>query len=170
MSNGSLFVEVNKDIFAEQIHKRGLIYADVSREVGVSNGYFKNIVGRSGSGRLPMTIVKSLEREFNLRPDDYSLEKNPYTENSPRGTTRKEKKANTEINEVINIDYDRVQKMIDKSVDKAISELKMDYDKLYQTMYGAIYKAVKQAWNEPIEKTNKIESVGSAKRVNGRAV
>lgn len=171
MSGFQTAFEVNKDVFADSIKKRGLSYRELSSILGTSPSYFKNVVSHSGHGKMSMIVAKSLEREFNLKPDDYSLEKNPYTEDSPRGATRSFKKKETvDSNETTTeIDYDHVQKMIDSAVDKAIKELKLDYEKLYQSIYSAVYHASKKAWNEPIEKTNKIEAV-SAKRVNGKAV
>lgn len=171
MSGFQTAFEVNKDVLASEFKKRGMTHKEIALHIGANPSYFKNILGHSGHGRISMVIAKSLEREFNLKPEDYSLEKNPYTEDSPRGTTRPPKKEEAfDSNETITeIDYDHVQKMIDSAVDKAIKELKLDYEKLYQSIYSAVYHASKKAWNEPIEKTNKIEAV-STKRVNGKTV
>lgn len=150
------YMEINKDKFREAFSKRQLSLDVVSVALNYSAGYFSNVSCASGSGQLQKQASLLLKYEYGIEPDEYSLEKNPYTEGSQKGPARAK---HTET-----IDYDRIQQMIDGAVDKAVGELKLDYTALHKVMYAAVYEAFKKVYNEPIGDKSKIAIVDNRKK------
>lgn len=140
------YLAINKDKFREVFILKRLNLEEVSVSLNYSAGYLNNLSSASGSGQLQKQAVLLLKYEYGIEPDEYSLEKHPYTADSQKGPTRNSKQfVQSEA-----IDYDRIQQMIDGAVDKAVGELKIDYAALHKVLYAAMYEAFKKVYNEPI--------------------
>ena len=105
---------VDKDKLLKQLEKRNLTAKEVSLELGYNKFFISNCVNR---GQINIPGAKSLEKFFNIKPEDYAPD--PEVETI---------EAVEEVREIeITIDYDRLEKAIYAAVYQAIKKVELDH-------------------------------------------
>lgn len=64
-------VKIDKTKLENELRKRGLTYANVSRELGFHQGYIADAMHRE---RIGIVVLRMLEVLYNISPDSYVIE------------------------------------------------------------------------------------------------
>ena len=112
-------VDIDGEKLREIFKQRGLVVADVGKELGYSQGSFSGALHKN---RLLVQSVVFLESKYSIKYDDYKLVEPVEVVEKPEAA-------------VVKIPTSK----------EIFEQVK---DDLYKLIYAAVYEAVKKAWSE----------------------
>lgn len=102
-------VNIDGSRLAGQIKQRGLTFAEVSREIGYTDGFINNCIARN---QINNTAVKMLNMIYHIQPEDYEYKEPVQPE------PEKKEPEQTQAG----IDYQMLFKVIYRAVYEAIKK------------------------------------------------
>ena len=106
------YVNIDGEKLSQEIERRGLTKAGISREMGYGHGF---INAQIAQGKTRVSVVKYLQMKYNIDPESYEI---PETVETPENYETPESVESVEIP----IDYEALTAAIKAGVIDALSE------------------------------------------------